>query len=139
MRTVYLDTSAFLALVVARDRDHARVLSHIRRLRAERARLLTSDPVLAETVTRLRYDEGLPTVLRFRDLLARAVDRGLDVRKSSPELRSGALDVLARHDGLRLSYTDAVGAVIALQMRVDAVCSLDADFTVLGFAVEPAG
>jgi predicted nucleic acid-binding protein len=100
--------------------------------------LLTSNLVVSETATRLRYDAGLDAALAFRDLLEAAVDAGrLIVRHSDAELDARAWDVLARYPGLTLSFTDCIGAVTATEGRAAAVFGLDNDFRVLGFTLEP--
>lgn len=138
MRTVYADTGAFLALALRRDRDHERVVRHLRVLRDEGADLVTSEPVLGETATRLRYDSGLQAALKFRDFVEATTGRDvLRVRESDSGLRAAAFEVMARFDGLTLSYADAVGSVVAREVRAEAVFGLDADFAVMGFALEP--
>jgi predicted nucleic acid-binding protein len=139
VRRVYVDTGAFLALALRRDQHHERVAGHLRRLREERADLVTCEPVLAETATRLRYDDGLTAALRFRDFLDAATGAGLlRVRESDAGLRSEAFAVMARFDGLPLSFADAVGSAVAREVRAACVFGLDADFAVMGFALEPA-
>lgn len=137
-RTLYADTGAFIALLYRRDQAHELVTSHFRAMRAAGDRLLTSDPVIAETTTRLRYDAGLEHVRAFRDLVSRAVTQNsLVVRESEPDLRTRAFAVLEQFEGLRLSYADAVGAAIARERRVDGVFGLDHDFRIMGFTLEP--
>jgi len=137
-RVLYVDSGAFIALLYRRDQAHARTSEYFRRSRAAGDLLLTSEPVIAETVTRLRYDSGLPSVLAFRQVLDRALaSRSIVVRESDAEIRSAAFAVLERYSTLRLSYADAVGAVIAGERRVDAVLGLDEDFRIMGFVVEP--
>lgn len=100
--------------------------------------LLTSDLVVSETATRLRFDAGLDAALAFRSLLEEAVDAGrLIVRHSDAELDARAWDLMERHPGLTLSFTDCVGAVTATEGRAAAVFGLDNDFRVLGFSLEP--
>lgn len=138
MRTLYVDTGAFVALAWRADQQHATVASHFLLLCRERVRLSTSDAVVAETATRLRYDAGLPVVLDFFDVLAEAGRGGLlRVRESDPALRSAAVEVLRQYADLKLSYADAVGAVVAREARADAVFGLDNDFRVMGFTLEP--
>jgi uncharacterized protein len=137
-RLVYADTGAFIALVWSRDRAHALVSEHLAGLVAAGDRLVTSEPVVAETVTRLRYDAGLPAALAFRDVVRRAGSQNLlTIRESGDGLRREAFAVLAQYADLRLSYADAVGAVIARESRVDAVFGLDNDFRVMGLTLEP--
>ncbi len=138
MRTVYVDTSAFLALLWTRDRDHQPMRERYRRLRDERARLVTADPVISETATRLRYDAGLPAAQTFATVIREAADAGtLLVRESDADLRTKAFALMARYESLQLSYADCVGAAVATEFRVDAVLGLDNDFRVIGFVLEP--
>lgn len=100
--------------------------------------LLTSNLVIAETATRLRYDAGLPAALGFRALVDAAVEAGrLLVRHSDADLEGKAWDGMERYADLTLSFTDCVGAVTAREGSAAAVFGLDADFRVLGFALEP--
>lgn len=136
--TVYVDTGAFIALLWSRDRAHDRVVDTLSALRSRGERLLTCDPVIGETATRLRYDAGLEPTLRFHDLVQQAVTVGqLDVVEPGPDLRSTAFELMGRYDGLSLSYADAVGAAVARGHGVDTVFGLDEDFRVLGFDLVP--
>ena len=100
--------------------------------------LLTSNLVIAETATRLRYDAGLPAALGFRGLVDEAVGAGrLLVRHADVELEGKGWDLMARYADLTLSFTDCVGAVTAREGSAAAVFGLDADFRVLGFTLEP--
>lgn len=137
-RVLYVDSGAFIALIYRRDQAHARVTEYFRRSRAARDLLVTSEPVIAETVTRLRYDAGLSAVSAFRSVLDHALaNRSIVIRESDSEIRTSSFGVLEKYRDLRLSYADAVGAVIAGERRVDAVFGLDHDFRVMGFVVEP--
>jgi predicted nucleic acid-binding protein len=137
-RIVYVDTGALIALIWQRDRAHQRIRDHYRLLRASGDTLITSNLVLAETATRLRYDAGLAAALAFRALVDQAVHASLlGVRYSDAELDARAWDVLERFSERSLSFVDCVGAVTARDARAATVFGLDADFSVLGFALEP--
>lgn len=138
MRIVYVDTGAFIALIWRRDRAHARMRDHYFRLREGGDALLTSNLVLAETATRLRYDAGLPSALAFRTLTEEAVASGrLGVRYADSELDRKAWDIMEQYADRVFSFTDCAGAVIAREASAAAVFGLDSDFSVLGFALEP--
>jgi len=138
-RTVYVDTGAFIALIWSRDRDHDAVREQYGLFRAERARLTTSDAVIGETATRLRYDAGLAAARTFHEVIRDATAAAaLTIRESDGELRARAFAVMARYDGLTLSYADCVGAAVAADIRADAVFGLDGDFRVMGFHLEPS-
>jgi predicted nucleic acid-binding protein len=138
VRIVYADTGAFIALLWRRDRAHERVRDHYRELRAAGDVLLTSNLVVSETATRLRFDAGLDVALAFRELLDAAVAAGrLIVRHTDPEVDAKAWALMERHPDARLSFTDCVGAVTAADGRAAAVFGLDHDIRVLGFTLEP--
>jgi predicted nucleic acid-binding protein len=138
VRVLYADTSAFIALIWRRDRSHARVREHYFRLRDRGDALLTSNLALAETVTRLRYDAGLPAAIAFRTLIEEAVASArLSVRYADADLDRKAWDLMERYSDQSLSFADCAGAVTAREASAAAVFGLDTDFVVLGFALEP--
>lgn len=138
MTPTYVDTGAFIALIWARDRAHASVRSTFSRLRHAHVPLLTCDPVIGETATRLRYDAGLGATLQFHELLEQATTVGqLQIRESSPALRAEAFRIMDTYDGLSLSYADAIGAATARAADAATVLGLDSDFRVLGFHLLP--
>ena len=99
---------------------------------------MTSSLVIAETATRLRYDAGLRPALAFRALADEAVAAGrLLIRYADPQLDGRAWDLMERYEDHALSFTDCVGAATAQEAGAVAVFGLDADFSVLGFALEP--
>lgn len=100
--------------------------------------MLTTNLVVAETATRLRYDAGLPAALAFRDIVGDAVRSGrLTVRYADDDFDRKAWALMERFADQALSFADCAGAVAARDARADAVLGLDADFSVLGFALEP--
>jgi predicted nucleic acid-binding protein len=138
VRVVYADSGAFIALLWRRDRAHGRVRDHYATLREGGDVLLTSDLVVSETATRLRFDAGLAAAVAFRELLEAAVAAGrLIVRHADSDLDARAWDLMERYPDLTLSFTDCVGAVTATEGRAAAVFGLDNDFRVLGFKLEP--
>ncbi|MGH3664567.1 MAG: type II toxin-antitoxin system VapC family toxin [Egibacteraceae bacterium] len=138
MRIVYVDAGAFIAHLWARDDAYDRVHRHWRRLREADDLLVTCEPVVAETATRLRYDAGLRCSLGFRELLDASVVSGiLRIRESDHELRQRAFDVIERYGDLALSYADATGAAVATETRAAAVFGLDHHFRIMGFDLEP--
>ena len=138
MRAVYVDTGAWIALIYRRDRAHVQVNEHFARLRGAGDLLVTSDPVIGETITRLRYDAGLPAVLAFRQVIEESVSlRSLRIRDSDTQIRKRALRVMERFSDLRLSYADCVGAAVADEIEASAVFGLDHDFRIMGYTLEP--
>lgn len=138
MKAVYVDTGAWIALIYRRDRAHDSVRESFARLREDGALLLTSDPAVSETVTRLRYDAGLSTALAFRRILDDAVRlQTLRIHESDADLRSEAFRIMEKFGDLKLSYADCIGAAVATKTKAEAVLGLDHDFRIMGFKVVP--
>jgi predicted nucleic acid-binding protein len=139
MPAVFVDTGGWLALLRRDDRMHERARPFYERLVANGTRLLTTNYVVDETATRLRYDAGLAAALALRSALDRSTASGsLRIAWIDPRLEREGWGLLERHADLFLSLTDAVSAVVARRARVQQVFGFDADFRALGFDVQPA-
>ena len=76
--------------------------------------------------------------ISFRSVIEESAASGrLAIRYADAELDAKAWDVMERYSDRVLSFTDCVSAVIAREAAAAAVFGLDADFSVLGFALEP--
>jgi predicted nucleic acid-binding protein len=138
MSVVYVDTGAWIALLWTRDRAHRRMADHFRALREAGHLLVTSEPAVGETATRLRYDAGLSATLAFHRYLEDALATSrLRIRDTDSELRRKAFAIMERHGDLMLSYADCIGAAVAKEVGAKTVLGLDHDFRILGFDLEP--
>lgn len=100
--------------------------------------LLSSNYVLAETATRLRYDASLAAALRFRGAIERARSAGgLRIVWVDQRLHAEGWAILERYPDVELSLTDAVSAAIARAHRIREVFGFDEDFRALGFTLTP--
>jgi predicted nucleic acid-binding protein len=66
---IFVDTGAWIAVTDASDQYHYQAVKIYALLKRQRKRFVTTDYVIDETVTRLRYDAGHPSALRYLDLL----------------------------------------------------------------------
>ncbi len=137
-KTAFVDTGAWIALVNARDIKHAAAAACLEALNLEGARLLTSNYVVDESATRLRYDVGLPAALALRSRLDQAVERGFArVAWVDPRSEAEAWGLMESHPDLKLSLTDATSAVVCRRAKVETVFGFDGDFRALGFQLVP--
>ncbi len=101
-------------------------------------RLLTTNYVVDETATRLRYDVGLPAAMRFRDALLKAeVSRRTRIVWIDQATEAEAWRILQNHAAIGLSLTDATTIAVARASRIREVFGFDSDFRALGFVVAP--
>ena len=138
VRAVFVDSGAWIALVKRNDRLHALARQHYERLYANGTALLTTNYVVDETVTRLRYDAGLQAARDYRTRLSalctirKARLAWIDERKEAEGWR-----ILEQYADVRLSLTDATSAAVAREARITTIFGFDLDFQALGFVVEP--
>ena len=128
---LFVDSSAWIALLSARDRRHGDADAMFRRAAARRARLLTTNLVLAEVHRLLLLWAGV-----------RAAARALDRFEASPltvvefataEHHRAARLWLERLGGQPITYTDAVSFAVMEATRCAAAMSFDRHFARAGF------
>jgi predicted nucleic acid-binding protein len=139
VRTVFVDTGAWIALLEGDDMLHEGARAYYEAHVASRDRLLTTNYVVDESATRLRYDAGLEAAMLFRRTLDEAMALGrLRTAWIDQRLEREAWNLLERYADVELSLTDATSAVVARRARVSEVFGFDGDFRALGFDVQPA-
>lgn len=139
MRQVYVDSTAFVALLRPHDRAHARMLAHFKDMQAKRDLLLTTDVAISDAVAQLRRDPGLERVIAFRDALARSVrGGGVRVLDTDALLRQRAFAVMAAHPTASLSYGECIAAALATSKRIAGIVGVGGALRAAGYPVEPA-
>ncbi|MGE5572575.1 MAG: type II toxin-antitoxin system VapC family toxin [Bacteroidota bacterium] len=97
------------------------------------APVVTSNYVIDETVTWLRYHVRHRAAVAFRETLTEArAAHGLHVEWVSERIEGEAWDVFLRYSDHELSFTDCTSAVIARELGL-LVWAYDRDFSTLGF------
>lgn len=139
MTPLFVDTGGWIALLKRDDEMHARAGRYYEAQVAGGRRLLTTNYVIAETATGLRYDAGLEAAVAFRQAVERAVaGRRLRVVWINARLEREGWDLLEHYSGLALSLTDATSAAVARRAGVNEVFGFDRHFRALGFDLQPA-
>jgi len=104
-----------------------------------KVRLFTSDYVLDETLTRLRYDHGWKVARDFYTQIETAErDRLLTLLQVDRDVWNVALDLLGQYADQDLSVTDCTSVVLAQRVPVDEMFAFDHHFHRLGLVVQPA-
>lgn len=133
---LFLDASVWVAAVVARDPRHAEVERVIERLTARRARIITTNLVVAETHALVVRGRGAAAGLAL--LAAIAADPQYDVRFVDAELqRQAASRWLTRFRDQRFSLADAVSFEVMRRERLRTALALDHHFRIAGFQTLP--
>lgn len=128
--TVFVDTSAIVALIWARDANHAEAVDTWKGMLAGGFRLCTTDLVLAETVVVARSRAGY-------DLSVRAGERLLvppfELVWADRPLFDEAWTLYRRYREHTLSLCDCVSFALMRRRRMKLAFAFDDDFERVGF------
>jgi predicted nucleic acid-binding protein len=127
---VFVDTSAWAAVVNHREANHVQAAAILRHLASDQARLFTSNFVVAEThglilgrVGRWAALQTLRRIERASDLLVRVTE----------EDEGRARDILERYDDKDFSYVDVTSFALMKRLDVKAAFTFDRHFAQFGF------
>ncbi len=135
MRSVFVDTSAFVALRNGSEAEHARARETLAGLIEERAALFTSNYVFAETYTALLVRVGRAEAIewgrRFR------AGAAIELVRLAAEVEDEAWEILERHGDKRWSYVDATSFALLERHGGEEAFAFDAHFAQRGLRVLP--
>ena len=129
MSSVYVDTSALLALLDSSDRDHASVVAAVRQLANDGAELVTTSHTLVETGALAKRRLGAEAFRR----LGAVVDRSMQVVWVHEALHRDAWSRASGEPRRGPSLVDWVGFLVMRELRLDTVLALDHHFETQGF------
>ncbi|MGB9706740.1 MAG: type II toxin-antitoxin system VapC family toxin [Microgenomates group bacterium] len=127
---VFIDTSGFKAVVDKNDEFHWKAAKIWRKLKEEKAILVTSNYILDETFTLLRARCGIKAVLKFRKILAKS-SRVLKVVRVTLADEAGAWKWFVKNWS-GLSFTDCVSLALMKRLGIKKVVSFDRHFSRAG-------
>lgn len=128
--TAFVDTSAIVALLSRADAHHADAVAIWKNLLASRARLLTTDLVMAEAVVVVRSRAGFqPSVQAGERLLADP----FELVWADRLLMTEAWRLYRRYHDHALSLCDCVSFAVMRQRRIESAFAYDDDFEAVGF------
>lgn len=136
MKSVFIDTSAFVALRNSSEAEHERARSALAGLIADGVALFTSNYVFAETYTALMVRVGRGEAIewgrRFRD------GGAIDLVHLDRTTEQKAWEILERHDDKRWSYVDATSFALIQRDGASEAFAFDTHFAQHGLRVVPA-
>ena len=127
-----MDTGAWLAAFHRRDQYHAEAARTLRRLRTDRARLVVTDPILAELHLHLLHAIGSVRAAEYlQTLLADPLTDEVFVDKA---VQAAAFaDWIRRYPDQAFTLTDAMSFATMRAHGMDAAFTFDRHFAIAGF------
>ena len=133
---IFVDSGAWIAFLDQRDQHHDNAVAIYNDLRHQRTRLLTTDYVIDETATRLRYKANYSIAVQFLDLIENSkVTRGLTVTEIDSALFQEAERLFRQYDTAELSFTDCTSFVVCQQLNISEAFAFDQHFPMMGITL----
>jgi uncharacterized protein len=135
MRSVFVDTSAFVALRNGAEAEHQRAREALLQLLADGVALFTSNYVFAETYTALLVRVGRAEAVewgrRFR------ASEAIELVRVEEDVEGEAWEILERHGDKRWSYVDATSFALIEREGGEEAFAFDAHFAQRGLRLVP--
>jgi len=135
---IFIDAGGWIAIINDSDKYHSEAKSHYLQLLKRRTNFLTSNYVLAETYTWLRYHAGYRYAIRFHEMMTAAEKLGnLKILWIDRAIADTAWEIFERYSDQLFSFTDCTSFVLARHAKVNEVFAFDDDFVTMGFMMRP--
>jgi predicted nucleic acid-binding protein len=135
---IFVDTSGWVALADSADPDHRRVLAEYVRIRKGRYGVqVTSNYILAETLTMLKPRIGVDRTSEFVDLLGKS--RDVQTVWIEPVHHRAAVELMLTHADKKWSLVDCSSFVVMRGLQIAPSLTLDRNYVEAGFARLPDG
>jgi predicted nucleic acid-binding protein len=132
---LFVDASAWYPLLVRSLAHHDAVKAALQGAVRHRARLVTTNLVVAETHSLLLRRTSRNTALAFASSM---IDPQMLVVRSSADLERAAItDWLERYDDHDFSFADAVSFAVMAERGIGEALTLDRHFGAAGFRMVP--
>jgi predicted nucleic acid-binding protein len=130
---IFIDSGAWIALTDRKDQYHKKATLIYNELKERRELLATTDYIIDETVTRLRYDLGHATAVRFLDLIEKTERTGvLRIFKIDNLIFKKAETLFRQYDSVVFSFTDCTSFAVCQKHIIFEAFAFDQHFLMMG-------
>lgn len=133
---IFVDSGAWIALLDRRDQHHDDAVIIYATLKQQNTRFLTTDYVIDETATWLRYKVNHSIAVQFLDLIEHSkVTRGLTVTEIDSALFQAAEHLFRQYNTASLSFTDCTSFVVCRSHNISEAFAFDQHFPMMGITL----
>ena len=130
---IFVDAGAWIAISNPRDQHHREAVTIYNRMQQQETYFLTTDYVIDETVTRLRYDTNHSIAVMFLVRIELLVETDV---LTLVEIDKGVFEkskaLFRRYDSARLSFTDCTSFVVCHENNIREAFAFDQHFSMMG-------
>ncbi|MDI3547221.1 MAG: uncharacterized protein PWR10_873 [Halanaerobiales bacterium] len=131
---VFIDTSGWLAVAIKNDKNHRKAVNYYKRILNEGNLLITSDYIIDETITRLRYDLSYGKAIQFKKLIDQAEDEDLlRIEWIDRKIFDKAISIFRKYNDQLFSFTDCTSFALCEENNIKNVFAYDDDFITMGY------
>jgi len=130
---VFIDTSAFYALVDWKDKNHKKAHRTRDSMRGKNMRLYTSNYIFDESVTLIRSKLGFDEALNFGNRMRSS--KAVKMLKVTEESENKAWGIFSKYEDKELSFTDCTSFAIMEKFGIRNAFVFDDDFERMGYIV----
>lgn len=130
---VFIDTSAFYAVVDWRDKNHDKALRIRDSLRTGGIKLYTSNYIFDESLTLIRTKLGFYAALDFGNMVRSS--KAVKILKVTEEIENKAWVIFCTYKDKELSFTDCTSFALMEKFGMKTAFAFDDDFERMGYVV----
>ena len=131
MGSIFVDTSAWISVMDKSEERHRIAREFYLKLVDTGVKLVTSNYVLSETYTRIRYDAGHSLAVLFHDVIVSASRSGfIEIIWITPKIAERAWEIFEKYRDQIFSFTDCTSFAIVKEQRIREVFAFDDDFRI---------
>jgi predicted nucleic acid-binding protein len=137
---IFVDSGAWIALLNQKDPHHDDAVAIYNDLVQQNAQLLTTDYVIDETVTRLRYDWSHSGAVQFLNFIKRTKEAteeigALTIAAINSTSFQEAERLFRQYNTATLSFADCTSFVVCQQYKISEAFAFDQHFTMMGITL----
>lgn len=133
---IFVDTGAWIAILNPNDQYHREAIAIYRNFQQQKARFLTTDYIIDETVTRLRYDTNHSIAVMFLERIRLLVETSvLTIVEIDKDVFEKAMVLFRQYDSARLSFTDCTSFVVCRENNIREAFAFDQHFSMMGISL----
>ena len=133
---IFVDSGAWIALLNQKDQYHDDAVVIYSGLKQQKARLLTTDYVIDETATWLKYRANHQVAVQFLDLIESVEKTGvLTIAEIDKTLFQEAKKLFRQYDSVQLSFTDCTSFAVCQKHKISETYAFDDHFAMMGITV----
>ena len=135
MTSIFVDTSAFIALIDRDDQFHAQAKEFYRKKLKPPFKFITSNFAICETLNFLRARLPLKYAVEFRENIVSS--QIIEIIHITQRVEDAAFYAMKSHKDKNYSFTDCTSFTVMKELDIATAFTFDGHFKQMGFIVVP--